>query len=49
MPQRSLRYFRVILDLAQDDLDANSAARLIAEIILSGRATPLPAISNAVP
>ncbi len=28
---------------------ANSTARLIAAIMLSGRAMPLPAISNAVP
>jgi hypothetical protein len=34
---------------AQDDLPANSAARFIAAIMLSGRAIPLPAISNAVP
>ena len=30
-------------------LPANSTARLIAAIMLSGRAIPLPAISNAVP
>ena len=36
-------------DFAQDDLAANSTAKLIAAIMLSGRAIPLPAISNAVP
>ena len=36
-------------DFAQDDFAANSTARLIAAIMLSGRAMPLPAISNAVP
>jgi hypothetical protein len=36
-------------DFAQDDGAANSTARLIAAIMLSGRAIPLPAISNAVP
>jgi hypothetical protein len=33
----------------RDALYANSTARLIAAIMLSGRAMPLPAISNAVP
>ena len=36
-------------DFAQDDRVASSTARLIAAIMLSGRAIPLPAISNAVP
>ena len=36
-------------DFAQDDFAANSTARLIAAIMLSVRAIPLPAISNAVP
>ena len=36
-------------DFAQDDFAASSTARLIAAIMLSGRAMPLPAISNAVP
>ena len=36
-------------DFAQDDFDASSTARLIAAIMLSARAIPFPAISNAVP
>ena len=36
-------------DFAQDDFAASSTARLIAAIMLSGRAIPFPAISNAVP
>ena len=37
------------VDFAQDDLPVSSMATLIAAIMLSGRAMPLPAISNAVP
>jgi hypothetical protein len=36
-------------DSAQDDLPVSSTARLIAAVMLSGRASSLPAISNAVP
>ena len=36
-------------DFAQDDGAANSTAKLIAAIMLSARAIPFPAISNAVP
>jgi hypothetical protein len=36
-------------DFAQDDGAANSTAKLIAAIMLSACAIPLPAISNAVP
>jgi hypothetical protein len=42
-------YERRILGARKAPLQANSTARLIAAIMLSGRAIPFPAISNAVP
>src|SRR6187551_3754943 len=48
-PWQKLSLIWGFFDFAQDDFAASSTARLIAAIMLSGRAIPFPAISNAVP